>query len=558
MYNNIASQIILQSLQYSPSTIKSIKMKLKDLSTFYLLSVLAYLALVPQHSYSQITRDWEYSYNPINNYEASGQSITVLPSGKTITAGLYKSSTGNNKNAMLFLDESGAFLDVDTSNPGFGYRKVIYDGKGNVFAAATLSNDSLPINKTVVARFDTTFSNRQFFIPDSTTTFPGYDVLDMSILSNSTIVVASHWDAFPLVNLSLICMDSTGIVLWERVDSIFEFGYDVKLLADSSGGVYVAGSGRDTSTSINFIFISHYSSTGVRDWFVKQYSSQSFADMNDIIMDVNKNLYVSGTVMDSTGQVGILMKLDTLGNVLWDKPIQPLSYLRLTSDDNGNIYGAVVPQNGIDVLTIEKLDSSGTFIISNSYQNSFYFTSDLGDFRMLKNGIIAATGGLYVLSFPKTDLFFVALDTSLNILGNDIYNSINLLGEKGHAMCESTDGNVYVCGRFNFENQFETSNIGVAKYDLSGLINGITNITSVDLEIFPNPSIGNFTMRWRATPMGKINIQIFNSLGMNVFNDAPSETLGQIEYHLNLIPGIYHAVVETDHKRIVTKISIVE
>ncbi len=92
MYNNIASQIILQSLQYSPSTIKSIKMKLKDLSTFYLLSVLAYLALVPQHSYSQITRDWEYSYNPINNYEASGQSITVLPSGKTITAGLYKSS----------------------------------------------------------------------------------------------------------------------------------------------------------------------------------------------------------------------------------------------------------------------------------------------------------------------------------------------------------------------------------------------------------------------------------------------------------------------------------
>ena len=83
---------------------------------------------------------------------------------------------------------------------------------------------------------------------------------------------------------------------------------------------------------MNFIFISHYSSTGVRDWFVKQYSSQSFADMNDIIMDVNKNLYVSGTVMDSTGQVGILMKLDTLGNVLWDKPIQPLSYLRLTSE----------------------------------------------------------------------------------------------------------------------------------------------------------------------------------------------------------------------------------
>ena len=46
--------------------------------------------------------------------------------------------------------------------------------------------------------------------------------------------------------------------------------------------------------------------------------------MNDIITDVNKNLYVSGTVMDSTGQVGILMKLDTL-EMFCDKPIQPLS-----------------------------------------------------------------------------------------------------------------------------------------------------------------------------------------------------------------------------------------
>ena len=533
-------------------------MKPKFYSAFYLCIVLTFLVLAPHVAHSQINRSWEYSYNPINNYEASARSISVLPSGRTITAGVYKSSTGNNKNTLLFIDESGVYLNVDTSNPGFGYRKVIYDGKGDVFAAATLSNDSLPINKIVVVRLDTSFSNIQYFVPDSTTTFPGYDVLDMAVLSNSTIVVASHWDAFPLVNLSLLCMDYNGAVLWERVDSSFEISYNVKLLADSSGGLFVAGSGRDTSALLNFVFISHYSSSGVRDWFVKQYSSQPYAGMNDITMDVFKNLYVPGALMDSTGQVGILMKLDSLGNVLWDRPIQPLSYLRISTDVRGNIYGAVVPQNGIDILTIEKLDSSGVFMNSNSIQNTFYFTSELGDFRMLKSGILAATGSLYVLSFPKSDLFVAAFDTSLNVFGYDIYNSLNQLGEKSNEMCESDDGNVYVCGRFNFENQFETSNIGVAKYDLSGLINGLEKSYSNDLAIFPNPSSGSFTLRWQQPMTDKINFHIYNCFGVEVFYDTRPGGVGEVSYQLNLISGVYQAVLESGGRRLVCKITILE
>ena len=512
--------------------------------------------LIPNLASSQINRSWDYSFNPPNNYEASGNCITVLPSGKTITGGIYKSSTGTNRNTLLLIDESGNFLDVDTSNPGFGYRKVIYDGNGNIFAAATLNNDSLPINKIVVARFDTTFSNRQFFVPDSSTTFPGYDVLDMTLLSNSTIVVASHWDAFPIVSLSLLCMDFAGNVLWERIDSSFEFSYDVKLLPDSSGGLLVAGSGRDTSTSTNFIFAFHYSSSGVRDWLVTHYSPQPFADMNDIVIDLNKNIYISGIIMDSVGQEGILMKLDTIGNVLWNKSILPLPYSRLTTDNHGNIYGAVVPQNGLDVLTIEKLDSSGTFINSTSFQSATYFTSDLGDFRMLENGIIAATGGLYVLSFPKTDLYIATFDTSLSLLGYDIYNSQNLLGEKGNAISEVSNSNVYVCGRFNFENQFETSNIGVAKYDLSGIINGVKNENYLHASVFPNPSTGKFTIKFPSYLDNNVSIQILNSTGEIVFRNDFSITSGQLEFNLNLKPGFYILIADMESRRNITKVFI--
>jgi hypothetical protein len=523
----------------------------------YLLSVILSSCVLTNHYvYSQISRSWDYSYSPSGNYESSGKNITILPSGKTITSGIYQSVSGIKKNALLFIDESGVFLDIDTSNPGPGYVKVKHDGHGNIFAAATLSNDSLPISKIVVARFDTAFSVRRFYVPDSSTTFPGYDVLDMEVLNNSSVVVASHWDAFPLVCLSLLCMDSAGTVLWERVDSAFEFSYDITLLADSSGGLFAAGSGRDTATALNFIFVSHYTSAGIRNWTLKQYSTQSFADMNDIIIDINKNIYVSGILMDTVGQVGILMKLDTTGNLLWKKSILPLSYLRLLSDYHGNIFGCKVPQNGLDVLRIEKLDSSGTLMDTSSFQLSAYFTSELGDVRMLNNGIIGATGSLYVLSFPKSDLFFAAFDTSLNLIGYDIFDSLNLLGESGRSMTEAIDGSVYVCGRFNYENNLETSNIGVIKYDLSGIINGIKNYTTNGFLIFPNPSSGNITMKWPADQESNTHIYILNSIGKEEFRDVLPGTMKQVEYNLNLKPGLYQAVIITSNSRLVTKISI--
>jgi hypothetical protein len=505
---------------------------------------------------AQINREWEFSYNPVGNYEASAKSVIVLPSGRVVVSGIYKSSTGNNKNALLLLDSVGNFLDVDTSTSGFGYGKVIYDGNGNIYAAATLSNDSLPINKVVVARFDSTFNSRQFFVPDSTTTFPGYDVLDMALLSNSSLVVASHWDAFPFVNLSLLCMDSQGAVLWERVDSSFEFSYDVKLIPDSLGGVFVAGSGRDTSLATNFVFISHYTSTGVRDWQVKEYSSQSFADMNDFIMDAQKNLYVSGVLMDSTGQVGFLMKLDTVGNVEWNVPVEHLSYVKIAADQAGNIYGGIIEQNGIDVVTIEKIDSSGNLINSNSYQDSVYFTSDLGDLKVLESGQIAATGGAYIFSFPKYDLYFAVFDTALNVLAHDYYDSSNFLGEIGMDMAEAPGGSVYVCARFNFENQLETSNMGVVKYNLSALVNNVEQIKSAQLEVYPNPSTGNFKLVCQTAKIK--NLRILNILGEVVYERILSATSAEVDIHLAIEPGIYFVIVESEQGVMSERVVVVE
>ncbi len=525
---------------------------------FFLVSLVLSL-MIRQSLNAQVSRLWEYSFNPITNYEASGSSIVVLPSGNAVSVGSFRNSSNfNTKNILIHTDVNGTLLYVDTSVLGPGYKKVVYDGHADLYALATFYNDTLPISKILVAKYNSSFTDIKILIPDSGISSPGYDVLDMSLSANGNIVIASRWDAFPLVCLSLLCMDTAGTVLWERVDSVFQFSYDVKLLPDAGGGMYVAGSGKDTSNSEDFIFVSHYTSSGHRDWSYKYYSpAQFFADMTDMIIDITGSIYVSGNVMDSVGQVGVLFKFDLLGNLLWNRPILPLAYSRIISDNSGNVYGVSVPLNGIDVFTIEKLDSAGTIIDSSSFQLSGYFASELGDICMLDSGNFVVTGGLFVLSFPKSDQFLAAMDTSLNLLGYDIFDSLNLLGETGKAIGVGEDGNVYVCGRLNFENQFETSNIGLIKYNVTGLVNNISENLSGSFDVFPNPSTGEITFKWADSPSRHSLIRIFDNAGTEVFRDFVTGQYDRTTYQLQLKSGFYHAVVESGNGRVVKKVCII-
>ncbi len=528
---------------------------LRNYSTFLCLIL---TLLINHQTYSQVTRIWDYSYSLGNNSESSGNSIIALPSGKTVTAGEFKNSSSfDRRNILLFTDETGALLDVDTSTYGSGFRKVIYDGLLNIYALATLKNDSNTVSKIVVAKFDSTFTNKRFFIPDSSSLFPSYQAFDISLLSNSNIVIASIREEFSNLYYSVLCMDSSGTKLWESVDSTLESNGNIKILEDSAGGVFVAGSGFDTSSGQKSILVSHYTNTGIRDWSFRYFSGNT--SITDLIKDVTGNLYLSGYVNDIIfGDGGFLTKVDVFGNIVWNKLINPLYYERIISDYNGNVYGAEAPLNGVGVFKIDKLDSSGTFIDSSVFQLPGYSDAELGDIRILDNGNIIMTGGLFNFSQPKADLFLAAFDTSLNMLGYNTFDSLNLLGETGRALVPGNDGSVFVCGRLNYESNLETSNIGLIKYNLSGIFNTVSTINQMAFEIFPNPSSGSLTFRWSDSQKGKTLIHIFNYLGAEVFRDVVSDHFGQRNYDLNLRPGFYNAIAETQSGRVVRKVCIVE
>ena len=255
----------------------------KNQRNYFILLSLMLSFLINHQTYSQVTRIWDYSYSLGNNSESSGNSIVSFPSGKTVTAGVFKNTSSfNRRNILLFTDEAGLLLDVDTTTYGGGYRKVIYDGHSDIYALATLNNDSNTVRKLVVAKFDTTFTNKRFFVHDSSISFPLYQALDMSLLSNSNIVIASIREEFSNSYYSVLCMDSSGNKLWESVDSTLESNGNIKLLADSAGGLCVAGSGFDTSSGQKSIFVSHYTNTGLRDWsFIQIFFRKYFYDRFD-------------------------------------------------------------------------------------------------------------------------------------------------------------------------------------------------------------------------------------------------------------------------------------
>ncbi len=506
-----------------------------------MLHAVIFLSLFPfTQSFSQLTRTWEYSFSPPANLEAAGNCIVHLPQGLTIAGGIYKNSANfYTKNILLFTDDAGSLIKADTSVIGFGFTKIIYGGSSSYFAMAALQNDSNAARNILLAKIDSASLNVSYFVPDSSPTIY-YDPADLVLLNNGRLVVGSRMDNFPLLRLSLTCMDNAGNLIWQTVDSSFEIKYDLELIADQSGGFYASGTGRDLLTSEDFIFISHFDSNGQRDWFQRQGSqSTSFADFLDLDLDVSGHLWMSGVLMDSSGQVGTLMKYDTLGNLFWKHTVSPHPYLKIISDENNFIYGAAVPSNGLDVFTIDKLDSSGSFLYSTNFQLSGYFNSILHDFRLLEDGIIAATGDLYVLSFPKSDLYLAIYDTALNLVDHNIFNSANFLGESGRAVVQGDENEVFVCGRLFYENQFETCNMGVIRYGLQ-IFDGIGEVDrDNNFQIFPNPASGKITVRCNDFSGDQIHLTIYNSIGDCIVDRLFFGNCSETYLDLNLPDGLY-------------------
>ena len=220
-----------------------------------------------------------------------------------------------------------------------------------------------------VAKFDTSGSllwSKEFV--GSFTNISPYSVGVDS--SNNVYLAGQHylnatntWDAF------VIKLDSSGNLQWQRFLGASGQQSINSIAVNSSGDIYVTGTLFDSS--FNTVILAKYNSSGVLQWQKKLSHAISVMD-GGISLDSSGNIYFAG----SCG-VGVLIKFDSSGNLQWQKAssISGTQWTDIHIDSSNNIY--VIGFLATGLRAIVKYDTSGNVLYRRSLTGAAGFSGGI-------------------------------------------------------------------------------------------------------------------------------------------------------------------------------------
>jgi hypothetical protein len=221
-----------------------------------------------------------------------------------------------------------------------------------------------------------------------------------------------------------------------------QFSYAEAVQQTSDGG-YVVGA--TFSSPPYTALVAKLDSSGNLQW-QKQYQSSIGSSALYALNQTSDGGYVcAGYLQDSStyAEYAIVAKLDSSGNVQWQKTYGVAEYatdIRQTTD-GGYIVGGVTPASATIVQGwIAKLDSSG----------SLQWQRVLGPSQsVMANSVIQTTDGGYALAgLAKANVFVAKFDSSGNVKWQTVYTSPSSLG-LGYSIVQTSDGGYMVAGYDN-------------------------------------------------------------------------------------------------------------
>lgn len=164
-------------------------------------------------------------------------------------------------------------------------------------------------------------------------------------------------------------LNSSGVLQWSRtLYSTIGFYFYSGVGVDSSGNVYVGGSGKYDSTSgvYNFI-IAKYNSSGTLQWQRKLEQSGGNNVAAGFYVDSSGNSYITGYSNQSGTYYGYVAKYDSSGTIQWQRQFigggnNYANANGVTVDSSGNVYvsGAATGSDSLSDGHLIKYNSSGT------------------------------------------------------------------------------------------------------------------------------------------------------------------------------------------------------
>ena len=358
-----------------------------------------------------------------------------------------------------------------------------------------------------------------------------------------------------------------GTVLWQKL-------YDSTIATESFKIIRTPDNkyltcGKTDGYSAVYGFVNKVDSNGNELW-EKYYESANTKNFKDICVTLDGSYFVCGLTTDLPygWTSGLLMKLDTSGNVLWEKRYN------IGRHSMGNIVSICnLGQNYL--ITGDAFDSTSLkyglcFKIINQEGNvlSSYFYPPINNNRLYSSDSKVLNNNKFLICYTRIPI------TNDTILANAIItdSSGNILVQKEYGGVDYSyiftsrifNNNIFFIGTSNHINPY-LENIWLVKTDSNlyappvGINNVITQIPgSYKLfQNYPNPFNSNSKIKIQIAKLGNVKLIIYDILGKEV-NILINERLKPGTYEVifkggYLASGIYFYSLFADNKLIETK-----
>lgn len=233
----------------------------------------------------------------------------------------------------------------------------------------------------------------------------------------------------------------------------------------------------------------------------------------------------------------------------------------------------LIYQCGVSVNTKYNPTASSAVEISEGDNNAPCAQNALIKYFRYSPSLQGLNGSSY-----SSQAWILLLEGELNAKRPILYSGANSNTENGHAfICDGYDNNNYFHFNWGWSGNFDgyfavtgltpiPSNIpGYEDYNFNyyqGVIIGIEPLVNqtIDVTVFPNPSNGQFNIRFNKGFTGNAIISVHNSLGIVVMqNIINSPILVGVDYSVitNLNNGLYFLKVSNDNQSVTKSIFIV-
>ncbi len=384
-------------------------------------------------------------------------------------------------------------------NPGFGNSGTLtYDGNYALAGVRATSTGQ----RGLLIKFDNNLDTIWF------KSFPSADGLAFyqcrETVDSGFVIIGAGSDNDPDNNILLVKTDSLGNELWrqEYGGSYRDIGWTVELTPD--GGFIIGG-----------------------------------------------DSYQDGT-LDSRS--GIIIKVDSAGNVEWDKLIgsgldDGVFNVNTTMDDGYVVWGNLDTLNPqVPIAYVAKLDLNGNIIWKDLFLS--YDIAFLSHCEQLKNGNILSAGEVRLDTLPGTFAWLVLHNAAGNKLWEKYYywDVDTLLGMRFTDFIETSDGGILLTGatdRLESDGAIREQFL-LMKLDSNGCLSNncgfFTGIKeyipqgNVNAHLYPNPTTGNLTIELPSEATG-YTFTLYNILGQLLYESPLAQVTTVLS--INQPPGLY-------------------